>query len=523
MHASDCRSPLVCRLGRCRTECTANRDCPVGATCLLEASGAGSCGVDQDLGCEMGVGRECASSLACIGDRCVATCVDAADCPADGVCTAIPGAALSVCFDPRVPLDAAVLDVDAGTDDAALADASRDAGADAGPQSSLADACIGGAFVCVLSDGHVRCWGDNADGQLGDGTMTLSLAPVAVVLSTTGELSDATELACAESFACAIRAAGEVVCWGNNAQGALGHADPPIRALEATPVERGDGSGLVMPGARLAMGERTACAWVVGAEAVCWGGDYGEIRPDLAPAGGREVQVPAAIVGTSIDELAVGSLGMCAITSSTHRVVCWGTDVFGQLGQGPPTGALVDTAVEVMGVPSSPTSLITGAGFGCVLDTAGQPFCWGAGEYAQLGRIVGLSATPCLGISGHPEERCRGVAASMGTTVSFESIASDALGFSGCGVSRGEVYCWGTGSYGEVGAVDQLEDPIDAHVQRVGGGALTGVVAVRVGADLACALLTDGGMACWGENDGGQLRRTPDASAIQLEALPVLP
>ncbi len=515
--ASDCRSPLVCRLARCRTECRENRDCPVGATCLLQASGDGACGVDQDLGCETGIGRECPSGLTCVGDRCIAACTDVSDCPSDGVCTEIPGAGLSVCVDPRAPLDAATPEVDAATD----VDASqRDGGPDAGILG-IDDACIGGRFVCVLASGRVRCWGGNEDGQLGDGTMMGSLTPVTVLLGTS-ELSDATELACAENFACAIREGGVVVCWGDNAQGALGHADSPIRALEATPVTRSGGT-LSLPGGRLAMGEKTACAWVVGGEAICWAGDYSVIRPDLAEAGGREPQVPSAIVGTPVDELAVGSRVICAITSGTRRVVCWGHDDFGQLGQGTPTGTVAATAVAVMGAPSAPSSLSLGAGFVCVLDTAGQPFCWGAGDYAQLGPTAELPAPPCAGISGHPEERCRGTAAPVGTSLGFEWIASDALGFSTCGVSRSSVYCWGTtGNVGETGSADAIEDPITGRVGRVGGATLDGVVSVRVGADLACALVDDGSLVCWSDNDGGQLRIMPDTDA-HLEAMHVFP
>ncbi|QGZ95999.1 hypothetical protein [Terricaulis silvestris] len=43
---SECHSPLVCMAGRCRSECVENRDCPIGAQCVITPSGVGSCQLD---------------------------------------------------------------------------------------------------------------------------------------------------------------------------------------------------------------------------------------------------------------------------------------------------------------------------------------------------------------------------------------------------------------------------------------------------------------------------------------------
>jgi hypothetical protein len=122
-----CASPLVCRFGRCRVDCHSNRDCPVGATCLT-SQGAGACSVGTDLGCETGVGRTCPSPLACVADRCAATCTTRADCPIDGECRT-SSAGVSFCFDIGS-------ESDAGVADAAAEDALSqmpDVGIDAGP------------------------------------------------------------------------------------------------------------------------------------------------------------------------------------------------------------------------------------------------------------------------------------------------------------------------------------------------------------------------------------------------------
>ncbi len=72
----------------------------------------------------------------------------------------------------------------------------------------------------MLSDGAVRCWGFNIDGQLGDGTMTNRLTPVAVI----NMLGTATSISTIYRHTCVLLNHGTVSCWGLNANGQLGDA-----------------------------------------------------------------------------------------------------------------------------------------------------------------------------------------------------------------------------------------------------------------------------------------------------------
>lgn len=82
--SSECASPLVCRIGRCRTQCSVARDCPAGQTCLITASGLGACELPAIDVCSV----SCDPPLACASGHCRVQCTTDRDCPGGHVCTA---------------------------------------------------------------------------------------------------------------------------------------------------------------------------------------------------------------------------------------------------------------------------------------------------------------------------------------------------------------------------------------------------------------------------------------------------
>lgn len=80
------------------------------------------------------------------------------------------------------------------------------------------------ATTCArMADGTARCWGANHRGQLGDGTMTDRRVPTPVLApGGAGMLTGVTDLAVGGIHACAVVAGGAVACWGRNAYGQLG-------------------------------------------------------------------------------------------------------------------------------------------------------------------------------------------------------------------------------------------------------------------------------------------------------------
>ena len=90
-----------------------------------------------------------------------------------------------------------------------------------GINNALAVSSFNDGACALLATGAVSCWGGGNDGELGNGTSgfnTLSNVPVSV-----SNLNDATSIAAGNFFTCAVRSAGNVVCWGDNYWGELGN------------------------------------------------------------------------------------------------------------------------------------------------------------------------------------------------------------------------------------------------------------------------------------------------------------
>ena len=135
----------------------------------------------------------------------------------------------------------------------------------AGLESGVAAISVGGLHTCaLLDDGTARCWGFNFDGQSGDGTSAnIRVTPVPV-----SGLSGILAISANGAFrghTCAITAAGGVACWGDNANGQLGDGTTEDRA---EPVAVAGLSGGILA---LSSGDAHVCVLGDDGRVQCWG------------------------------------------------------------------------------------------------------------------------------------------------------------------------------------------------------------------------------------------------------------
>jgi len=246
------------------------------------------------------------------------------------------------------------------------------------------------SFACaLLGDGTVRCWGENSSGQLGDGTTTNRLTPVAV-----SGLSGAVSLTPSADGMCALLGDGTARCWGNNMAGQLGDGTTTTRL---TPVLVSGLSGAVSV-ASSGTGSGM-CALLGDGTARCWGSNF---SGQLGDGTTTRRLTPVAVSGLSsaVSLTSTSGYGMCALLGDgTAR--CWGRNHFGQLGDGTTTDRRTPVAVSGL---SSAVSLSSTSGYGmCALLGDGTARCWGRNDAGQLGdgtTTDRLTPVAVIGLSG---------------------------------------------------------------------------------------------------------------------------
>lgn len=253
----------------------------------------------------------------------------------------------------------------------------------------------GARTTCALSDaGAVSCWGENTKGALGNGnTDNTHVAQPVIGLS-----AGVVDISVGESFACALRSNGSVVCWGNNSNGQLtpgaGDGDP-----HPAPVEVPGISGAVS----VAASYSSVCVVLADATARCWGHNfYGQMGN--AGITGSAMHPIVQVQGVSnIKEIDAANFGFCALIQD-GTVSCWGMNWEGQLGRMPVGfGEHSSTPATVAGIAGA--TQFAGGDAACVLIGAEAIVrCWGDNGYYGVGDPSSPTASPSPvtvpGISG---------------------------------------------------------------------------------------------------------------------------
>jgi alpha-tubulin suppressor-like RCC1 family protein len=212
----------------------------------------------------------------------------------------------------------------------------------------------GGAHTCVLhrTDSSVSCWGSNVKGQLGLGTTGATPQPTPQPVN----LPDVVELDAGANYTCARIKDGSVWCWGENVNGQLGDGTNVDKAVP-TPVTGLSPSGVV----ELAASPQFMCVRYPGGQMSCWGDNSGG---QLGTGNKKSTNTPVDVLGvTDARQIAAGGLQHTCIVRMVGTVSCWGANANGQLGNGTTVPSL--TPVDVMGGVAGVTTLAAGNNYTC--------------------------------------------------------------------------------------------------------------------------------------------------------------
>lgn len=320
----------------------------------------------------------------------------------------------------------------------------------------------------------MRCWGANETGQLGVPSPTVD-GPIDVSLPAPAE-----DLAAGDGHTCAL-AGGRLFCRGANNQSQLGPRSVP----DATKPAAVDDATEVF---HVAAAFFHTCA-DSGSELRCWGqnawgqtgafdgnGSHVAITPTPTVVGG--------LMG-SLRAVAAGAYHNCAVFNE-GSVQCWGSDEYGQLGDGPlPEDEGTVRPPQVAALP--PVRQVAGCGHhSCAVTQAGMVYCWGRNEAGQLG-------------DGTLEDRPSPI-----RVAGIEQVIAVAAGYQHtCALAQdGAVSCWGGNESGQLGDGTNTNHPTPLRLRDLPAMSL---IEAHGAVFHTCAKAHSGSVWCWGNNEAGQL------------------
>jgi hypothetical protein len=224
--------------------------------------------------------------------------------------------------------------------------------------------------VCAVRSvsGAMYCWGEDYEGELGTGVASTTVDTISPV--TGGHAWKAVDSSAYST--CGIKSDDTLWCWGDNSEGALGK----ITASTANPTQVNAWTWKSVTG-----GFGTVCGIRSNDAAYCWGsnsrGEGGDGSGDF-----DQLDTPTLVTnGYSWTSLTAGDGSTCGIRNN-GSAYCWGTNVYGQLGNNLATGN-TDTPQLVAG--SHTWTFISIESGACGIDVSSDLYCWGENFNGSLG------------------------------------------------------------------------------------------------------------------------------------------
>jgi alpha-tubulin suppressor-like RCC1 family protein len=332
--------------------------------------------------------------------------------------------------------------------------------------------------------GTVWAWGNNSDGELGNGSSTLYEGN-----PTPGQVSSLTgviAIAAGSEHSLALTSSGTVWAWGNGGWGQLGQG---VYRSSTIPIQVPGLSGITA----IAAGQLHSMA--LGGDGTVWAWGYNIYGQVGNGASGANVLAPVKVRGlTGIVAIAAGNDSDTSYAlKSDGTVWAWGYDGLGGLGNGTSNESPHPTPVRVSNL-TGVTAIAAGTYHALALRSTGTVMAWGSNQYSQLGATT-------TGRCSSYSDPCSTVPVRSGTLSAVVKIAAG--GNSSLALkSDGTVWGWGDNGYGQLanGTTTTF-----GGVKTPTRASLTSITAIALGGSHSVALKSDGSVWSAGYNDLGQL------------------
>lgn len=358
---------------------------------------------------------------------------------------------------------------------------------------------VGKNHTCVLTDsGGVKCWGRNDKGQLGDGTNNDSLTPVNVK-GLDGKSGKVTDITLIGDSSCAIKDS-RLYCWGLHMYSDT-ESNVPVanRHYKFNQVKSANYSSYKTYKTACAIREHVSTKGInyLSVDDVydvlsCWGNGMHmmqsySFKSYSSPSTNTIFNTPNYPVAANIKDYSIGQKHVCAIFDyqfkiGTGRVEigCLGSDAKGQIGQTSSIGKKNGkyNHLKIVDIPGTPVKIDSGTNHNCVLNNAGNVYCWGQNYYKNINtsrneviespvKINGFNtvvdirltdATTCVLFKGKENYTCMGYqTGGNGKAMNLPEMDKSLVSIKGdnanhtCLKNKNGLLCKGNNQYGQLG------------------------------------------------------------------------
>jgi alpha-tubulin suppressor-like RCC1 family protein len=332
--------------------------------------------------------------------------------------------------------------------------------------------------ACSLhSDGLVRCWGDNEDGEFGTASGSEPVVVVPLPMA-------AKQVAIGNRQVCAVMSDTSLWCW----------ADVPV-GIGDNYIAPAPYQGLTNVASVALSNSVGGCVALENGTVSCWGINTGGLLGRGTNDDG--FSLPELVPGLSdVVEISRGEFHMCA-RLSTGAMTCWGDNSLGAVGIGTlnPSTLYIDPQFVL-----SPSAVPSITGAKQIAAGSGASFALLGG--ASDGVLLAWGNDVTRG-AGDSNQQALVTPARLGGGL-FRAVSAGSGSGIGCALTNGGgVQCWG---------IHTLDGTILEDLAPVDIAGVQNATALGVGGDFACALVGPTQIMCWGDNTWGQLGNSGPSS-----------